>query len=166
MIESPENEVPPGTVPQSAKRKCGQSVQEAAKIAMPASAQGNMDVITNPGAQRDVPAVPELADICGQVGPEVCGNGNSHHSSESNRDVTISAEIEKNSEGDGGKEHPTVRQRERCKAILRMIKPVRLSAQTFFDTPKRRLEQTRHDIPWAQRSPRLRATKVEIVCSA
>ena len=75
--------------------------------------------------------MPELADICRGPG-EVCGNGNSHLSSESNRDVTISAEIEKNSKGDGGKEHPTVRQRERCKAILRMIKPDQVVGADFL----------------------------------
>ena len=36
-----------------------------------------------------------------------------------------------------------------CSMALRLLKPVRLSAQTFFDTAKRRLEQTGHDIPWA-----------------
>lgn len=63
-----------------------------------------------------------------------------HHAGQSDRDVTIPAKIQKNSKGDGGKEHPTVYQGKRRKAILRMIKPDgQVVGADLLDAPKRRL---------------------------
>jgi len=63
VVEAPDDEVPCGAVPQAAQTEGDEAVGHTADGAVAASAEGNVDVVANPGAERDVPALPEILDV-------------------------------------------------------------------------------------------------------
>ena len=61
-------EGPTGAVPQSAQEEDDDVMEVRPAWAAPVAAQGNVDVIPEPGGERDVPAPPELPDGSGHIG--------------------------------------------------------------------------------------------------
>ena len=62
MQKAPHGEGQVGAVPQADEQEGHQRVQIAAKGALPAATEGDIDVIPHPRGERHVPAPPELTD--------------------------------------------------------------------------------------------------------
>ena len=79
VIQSPNDEGPSRSVPQSAQCHDKDDIADITLV----SAQRNVDVVANPKRQRDVPAAPELSNVQRFVGPfEVLGKGKPEQSAE------------------------------------------------------------------------------------
>src|SRR4051794_5950689 len=63
MQPAPQHEVPCGAVPQPAEQHRRHQVDMTSRLATAVAAERNVDVVTQELAQRDVPALPEVADI-------------------------------------------------------------------------------------------------------
>ncbi|OPZ88324.1 MAG: hypothetical protein BWY75_01661 [bacterium ADurb.Bin425] len=68
MIEPPENEVPTGSMPETAKSKGDEPVQYSSYGAVLAAAQGNINIVSYPETQRHMPALPKLSNRAGTIG--------------------------------------------------------------------------------------------------
>ena len=64
--QPPEDERPRGAVPQSCCKPDDENVQQLA--ASPAAAEGDIEVVAEPRAERDVPPAPELGDAGRNIG--------------------------------------------------------------------------------------------------
>ena len=64
---APEHEVRPRAVPQSAEHHRQHEVDVRARAAPAVAAERNVEVFLEPCGQADVPALPELADVAGDV---------------------------------------------------------------------------------------------------
>src|SRR5215472_15061311 len=65
---APDDEGPVGAVPEAAQQEDDGQVEEVAAQRDPIAAQRYVDVVPEPGGERDVPAGPELGDRLGQIG--------------------------------------------------------------------------------------------------
>src|SRR5207253_5303052 len=80
VIQAPDQKVPRRPVPQPAQGEGKQPVETFAYHAVPAAPNGDVDVIADPAAQRDVPAAPEVGQVGGQIRPiEVCRQAHTEH---------------------------------------------------------------------------------------
>ena len=68
VIEPPEVEVPAGPVPEARERPDDEDIHALADLPAAVAAQGDVDVIPEPGGQGDVPAPPELGHALGDIG--------------------------------------------------------------------------------------------------
>ena len=64
MQQAPDDEVPARAVPEAAEEEHGDQVDVAARRADAVAAERDVEVVAEPGRQRDVPAPPELLDAC------------------------------------------------------------------------------------------------------
>ena len=88
MVESPGNIVPVSTVPESAKSECEGAIEYGAGHTMSVATKRNIDIVANPGAERNMPAVPEVANIQSQIRPiEIRRQNDSHHAGKTDGDV-------------------------------------------------------------------------------
>src|SRR6185312_15620551 len=60
--ETPENESPAGSVPETAQDEHGEQVEDRPAVALAVAAQWYVQVIAEPGRQRQMPAPPEFLD--------------------------------------------------------------------------------------------------------
>ena len=68
MEGAPEDEGPVGTVPQTAEQEDDHDVERPTANAHTTAAKGDIEIVAEPAGERDVPAVPELADATAEVG--------------------------------------------------------------------------------------------------
>ena len=61
--QSPDNERPVRPVPQAGQEENNDTVERRAALTLAVAAQRNVDIITEPGRERDVPASPEILHI-------------------------------------------------------------------------------------------------------
>ena len=66
--QSPDNEVPGCPVPEAGQHPHHQNIQQLAGPSDAVAAQRDIHIIPEPGAQRYVPASPELCDAGGNIG--------------------------------------------------------------------------------------------------
>jgi len=108
--ESPKHKVAGGAVPEATEGEGEDEVEKAANGAVAVSAEGNVDVVSNPRTQRDVPAGPEIAEAGGRVGiVEILRQAQAEHLREPQGDVGVTAEIEENARGERGEKEPGLR---------------------------------------------------------
>src|SRR5262245_49321670 len=107
MIKAPYSEIPGGTVPKTAQYHCCQCIHHAPRQAEPTAAERNIDVVSDPQAERNMPALPELDRRTRQVWPiEVLGHRDAHHARKPDRHVAVSRKIEQDARSERGDEHP------------------------------------------------------------
>src|SRR4051812_44769961 len=94
-------------MPKPAQGKGGQSVEGLAYGPAPAAAQRDVDVVANPGAQGDVPALPERGQVPCQVGPaEVLRQYDPVHPRKADCHVAVPTEVQQDTETEAGDEVP------------------------------------------------------------
>ena len=119
MPEAPDDERPVGAVPHAAEHHRRHQVDVRALLALPAAAEGDVQVVPQPGAEGQVPAAPELGDRRADVRVvEVLGEPEPDHQGQADRHVGVAGEVEEQLERVGdraqpGVPHRRVRQRER-----------------------------------------------------
>ena len=107
MEESPGEEGPVGAVPETAEQEDDEGVAYDFGLADAAAAEGDIDVVAEPGGEGDVPAAPELGDVAAEVGHvEVAPQADTEEFGAADGDVAIAGEVAVDLEGkeDGGKD--------------------------------------------------------------
>ena len=66
-IEAPKQEIPAGAMPDAGGGPDDQQVQEEPGLGHPVSPQRNIEILPEPGSQRDVPPPPEFGDGLGDI---------------------------------------------------------------------------------------------------
>ena len=95
VVQAPEHERPAGPVPQAAEEEDGQQVEIDPRLRDPAAAQRDVDVVAEPGGERDVPAPPEVLHGAGDVGiVEVLDELEAQHPPQPDGHVRVAREIE------------------------------------------------------------------------
>src|SRR5262245_27958245 len=67
--EAPDHEVPTGAVPQAAQKKHDHEIAIRSRRRAAVAAERYVEVVAEPGRQRNVPAPPEVLHRFGNVGP-------------------------------------------------------------------------------------------------
>ena len=68
MEKAPQDEVPTSTMPETAERENQEKINTCSKCPTSAAAQGNIEVIAEPGGERNMPSLPEVAKGAGNIG--------------------------------------------------------------------------------------------------
>ena len=104
---APDDEGPVGAVPKSAHEEDDEDVADGLPFAHARTTQRNVEVIAEPGGQRDVPTPPELCDIAGEVGRlEVGHELDAKEFGGADGDVAVAGEVTVDLEGKiDGAEH-------------------------------------------------------------
>ena len=99
MDAAPKQEVPARAVPEAANQHDRRKVDVCADAALAVAAEGNIQVIAEPGGERQVPPPPEFCDGLRAVRRiEVLCEHESEHQAETDRHVRVTAEVEVNLE--------------------------------------------------------------------
>ena len=94
-IQAPQEKVPVGPVPDARQAPDHRHVKDPAAPAHPVAAQRNVHIFPEEGAQRDVPAPPELADAAGNEGRvEILQEAEAQHAAQADGHVGIAGKIE------------------------------------------------------------------------
>src|SRR5690349_16943963 len=94
MPKSPEDKADPSTVPNSADQHGSDDVEIDATGRNARSAERNVDVVHQPGSERDVPVTPELRDVGLQVRPvKILRDRNAEEASGADRDVRVRRKV-------------------------------------------------------------------------
>ena len=110
MIRAPQHEGEVRSVPQPAQQEHDEGVACRAQSAAARPAEGNVDVVTKPRHERNVPPPPELGDATREVGQaEVLHQGNAKEPSATHGDVGVAREVTVNLNGKEEGCHPKVR---------------------------------------------------------
>src|SRR5580704_17205253 len=97
VAKSPYHKGPARAVPQAAEQEHRDEVEVVARGRNAVAAERNIDVVAEPGGERDVPAPPEIADGLGSVGKlEIFDKLEAEHFSHADGHVRIAGEIEIN----------------------------------------------------------------------
>lgn len=92
--ETPGDECPSGPVPQPAQQHRDEQVQIGSRSATAVATERNVEVITEPGGQGDVPASPELGDVAGEIGlVEILGQLNAQQAADPPGDIGVAGEV-------------------------------------------------------------------------
>src|ERR1700730_1509837 len=108
METAPHHEGPVCPMPQSTQEHGQQEVAIGLAFSVAIATQRNIEIITKPGAQTDVPAPPEILNAVGQVLlPEIHHKMKTHQLGTSAGDAAVPAEIAVNlpSESIGSEQH-------------------------------------------------------------
>ena len=99
---APEDEVPGRAVPDTADHHGEEKVAKVPRLAHPAAAQGDIEVIPEPGTQGDMPSPPEIADAGGKVGGvEVFQQADAQQLGKAQGHAGVAAEIQIDLQGVG-----------------------------------------------------------------
>ena len=89
-----DHEGPAGAMPEADEEERDPQVDVGARRPLPRAAEREIEVVTQPGAERHVPAPPEVADARGLVGAvEVLGQLEAEELGRAARDVGVAAEV-------------------------------------------------------------------------
>ena len=64
MHGPPDDEGPGRAVPQTAQKEGQKKVPQSPDVALPVTPQGDIQIVTEPAGQGNVPTPPKLLDIC------------------------------------------------------------------------------------------------------
>ena len=93
--QSPYYEVPRRAVPEAGERPDDEQAPQKPRLTAAAPAEGDIEVIAEPGAERDVPSAPELGDRTRAVGQiEVARNGEAEHPAKAHGHEGVAGEVE------------------------------------------------------------------------
>src|SRR5699024_5824159 len=102
VIEAPEEEGPPGPVPDAGEHPDDHQVPGQLDLGAAAAAQGNIDVVPEPGAEGDMPAPPELGDAPGDIGVvEIDHKVKAQHGAQAPGHIGVAAEVDVDLQGVG-----------------------------------------------------------------
>ena len=94
-------------MPEAGQEPDDKDVEKLAALFDPVSAQRDVDVIAEPGAEGDVPPAPEFGDAFGDVGViEVLREEKAQHPSQTDCHQRVAAEVKVNLEAVGDDAHP------------------------------------------------------------
>ena len=100
MERAPEDEGPGGTVPKARNEKDDKDVKKLTGLAASVSAEGNIEIVAEPGGKGDVPARPELLDGGCRLGViEVFHKTNAHNSRAADGNIGVAGEVAINLHG-------------------------------------------------------------------
>src|SRR5690606_6911763 len=109
MPGAPQQEGPVSTVPKPAKQHGQQQIAIGLNRAVAVTAQGDVQVIAQPGGKADVPPTPELGDALADIGlVEVLVKTEPHHQPQANGHVRIPGKVEVQLRGVGQNAQPGV----------------------------------------------------------
>src|ERR1700677_2845997 len=92
--KTPCHKSPVSPMPQAADGKRNQHIEVVSRQSHTVTAQWDVDIIAEPGGERDVPPVPEFSDRSAEVRlPEVNPQVIAHHPRQSKRHVGVAGEI-------------------------------------------------------------------------
>src|SRR5712691_9732423 len=87
-------------MPKTGENHCDEEITRGFPLANSASAERNVQVIAEPGAQADVPAAPEILKTIGEEGlPEINHKMEAQQLGATSRDIAITAEVSVNLPG-------------------------------------------------------------------
>ena len=114
VVEAPEHEVPSGTMPESGQEPDDEHVPKLLSLSVAVAAERDVDIITEPGAERDVPTTPEIGDgDRGERIVEVLEVVEAEHAAHTDRHVTVGAEVEVELEREAEAAEPGTEHRDR-----------------------------------------------------
>ena len=94
-------------MPHPHQREGDHRVHEAPRRPVPVAPDRDVDVVANPAGERHVPALPEVLQVPGKVGPaEVLRQGDPEELRQPDRDVAVSGEVHEDSERYGDQHEP------------------------------------------------------------
>src|SRR6266404_1674049 len=97
---SPDNKSPVCAMPKTAYEKNNENIRPRSKPTASIAAQGNIKVFPEPGREGNMPALPELLDIRGEIGKgKISGHVKPEDFGAADRDIGIAAEIAINLDG-------------------------------------------------------------------
>ena len=109
-IQSPDEIVPTGPVPDAGGRPHDEQVEHPAALGAAVAPQGDIQVFPEPGGQGDVPPPPELGDTLGNIGVvEVGQELKAQHPAQAYRHVGVAREVKVDLEGEGQHTQPSPR---------------------------------------------------------
>ena len=99
---SPEDEVPARSVPEARQRPDYEQIEYLPGEAVTVAAEGDIDVLLEPGGQGDMPSAPEIGYALGDIGIiEVLQELEPEHTPETYGHIGIAAEIEVDLQSEG-----------------------------------------------------------------
>ena len=106
-VESPDDKVPCGAVPKSRQRPDDEQIEIGACRAAAIAPQRDIDVLAEPGGQRDVPTPPIVGERAGGQGVvEVFGEAEAQHTPQADGHVRIAGKVEIDLDGKAGDTKP------------------------------------------------------------
>ena len=101
MNASPGDEGPIGPVPEPGDEEDDEDVADGLGLGDARSAEGDVEVVSEPGGEGDVPTPPELGDVAGEVGElEVGHQLEAEELGGADGDVGVSGEVPVDLEGE------------------------------------------------------------------
>ena len=94
VVGTPCHESPVGTVPQAAHKKDDKCVKQHTPLGHTAATHGNVDIVTEPGGEGNVPATPELGDVAAEIGHvEIASQVDAEEFGTADGDVAVAGEV-------------------------------------------------------------------------
>ena len=94
VVGTPCHESPVGTVPQAANKEDDKCVEQYTPLGYTAATEGNVDVVTEPGGEGNVPATPELGDVAAEIGHvEIAAQADAEEFGTADGDVAVAGEV-------------------------------------------------------------------------
>ena len=122
MVKAPDDEVPRRAVPEAAEAEGDEAVGHAPDGAEATTAEWDVNVIADPRAERDVPALPKILQVTREVGPiEILGQIHAEEFGDTDGDVAVAGEIEQNAKRQHRQKYPTIEEPERGELRLLVI---------------------------------------------
>ena len=138
MISPPGDERPVGAMPEPAQEHDQNEIDVGSSLPLAVTTQGNVKIVAQECAQRDVPAPPEVGDALGLVGRvEILQELKTEHPSQADGHVGVTGEIEVNLERVGQCAEPGVRRGQRLGAnAASATRPSGLASNIFLAKPR------------------------------
>ena len=107
MPQAPQHKGPVGPMPKACGEKDDEFIEIGAGRPLPVAPQGDVQIVPEPGAERDVPPPPELLDGLGGIGQvEVLQKPEAEHPAQADGHVAVSAEVEVDLQGVAHRSQP------------------------------------------------------------
>ena len=105
--QAPNDKIPAGTVPHAREKEHGDQIAVGAQRSFSVSAQGDIHIFPEPGAQGDMPPLPEFVNGTGEVGiAEILQKVEAEHFAQTDGHVGIARKIIVDLHGVGDRAHP------------------------------------------------------------
>ena len=101
-IKSPHDKIPGGSVPETGEEPDHQKIAEPFGEGDTVSSEGDINVITKPGAEGDMPSAPEFGNTCRKIGIiEILREFKTKDPAETDSHIAVAGEIEIDLQGEG-----------------------------------------------------------------
>ena len=99
-------------MPDAGSQHCDKQVETGAEYAVTITAERDVEVVSEPRRERDMPSVPELCEVAASVGEvEILTQPDAKHSSNAYAYVAIAAEVKINLHGKAEESHQALETR-------------------------------------------------------